>query len=176
MCCQINAIICQCILGIAREVASVLKKPFKAPDFSYTEHETSALPVEVEVLAPDLCPRYVGHYVENATGGETPAWMRKRLAISGIRSISPIVDVTNFVLLEMGQPMHAFDADDIGGRKIVVRRAAKGEKIVTLDEKEFTVDTRQLKEILGDVPLNETSIVSWLTDFINENTKQLTEV
>ena len=95
---------CQCILGVAREVAAVLNKPFKAPDFSYTAHKTTAAPVRVEVLAPDLCPRYVGHYVENVTEGVSPAWMRKRLAISGIRSISPIVDITNFVLLEMGQP------------------------------------------------------------------------
>ena len=108
---------CQCILGIAREVAAVLNKPFKAPSYSYTAHQTTAAPITVEVQAPDLCPRYVGHYVENVTGGETPAWIRKRLALSDIRSISPIVDITNFVLLEMGQPMHAFDADDIGDRK-----------------------------------------------------------
>ncbi|MBQ8685697.1 MAG: phenylalanine--tRNA ligase subunit beta, partial [Clostridia bacterium] len=114
---------CQCILGIAREVAAVLKQPLKEPDYSFTTHKTSAAPVEVEVLAPDLCPRYVGHYVENVSGGVSPAWMRKRLALSGIRSISPLVDITNFGLLEMGQPMHAFDADDIGGRRIVVRRA-----------------------------------------------------
>ena len=164
---------CQCILGIAREIAAVMKKPFKAPDVSYTTHETAATPVVVEVLAPDLCPRYVGHYVENVTGGVSPAWMRKRLAVSGIRSISPIVDITNFVLLEMGQPMHAFDADEIGGRKIVVRRAEKGEKIVTLDEKEFTLTPDNLVICDGDKPVALAGIMGGLNSGIKDTTKNV---
>ena len=164
---------CQCILGIAREVAAVLNKPFKAPDFSYTAHKTSAAPVGVEVLAPDLCPRYVGHYVGNVTGGVSPAWMRKRLALSGIRSISPIVDITNFVLLEMGQPMHAFDADDIGDRKIIVRRAEKGEKIVTLDEKEFTLTPDNLVICDGKKPVALAGIMGGLNSEIKDSTKNV---
>ena len=164
---------CQCILGIAREVAAVLNKPFKAPDFSYTEHDTTAKPVEVEVLAPDLCPRYVGHYVEDVKGGVSPAWLRKRLALSGIRSISPIVDITNFVLLEMGQPMHAFDADDIGGRKIVVRRAEKGEKIITLDEKEFTLNSENLVICDGEKPVALAGIMGGLNSEIKDTTKNV---
>ncbi len=164
---------CQCILGIAREVAAVLNKPFKAPDFSYTAHKTSAAPVKVEVAAPDLCPRYVGHYVENVVGGVSPAWMRKRLALSGIRSISPIVDITNFVLLEMGQPMHAFDADDIGDRKIIVRRATKGEKIVTLDEKEFTLTTDNLVICDGKKPVALAGIMGGLNSEIKDTTKNV---
>ncbi len=164
---------CQCILGIAREVAAVLNKPFKAPDFSYTAHKTTAEPVTVEVHAPDLCPRYVGHYVENVTGGVSPAWMRKRLALSGIRSISPIVDITNFVLLEMGQPMHAFDADDIGDRKIIVRRATQGEKIVTLDEKEFTLTPDNLVICDGKKPVALAGIMGGLNSEIKENTKNV---
>ncbi len=164
---------CQCILGIAREVAAVLGKPFKAPDVSYTAKETSDLPVNVEVLAPDLCPRYVGHYVEGVTGGVSPAWMRKRLALSGIRSISPIVDITNFVLLEMGQPMHAFDADDIGDRKIIVRRAKKGEKIVTLDEKEFTLTPDNLVICDGKKPVALAGIMGGLNSEIKDTTKNV---
>ena len=164
---------CQCILGIAREVAAVLKKPFKAPDFSYTEYETSAAPVAVEVAAPDLCPRYVGHYVEGVQGGVSPAWMRKRLALSGIRSISPIVDITNFVLLEMGQPMHAFDADEIGDRKIIVRRAEKGEKIVTLDEKEFTLTPDNLVICDGHKPVALAGIMGGLNSGIKDTTKNV---
>ena len=164
---------CQCILGIAREVAAVIQKPFKAPDFSYTEHKTSHAPVEVEVLAPDLCPRYVGHYVENVKGGTSPAWMRKRLALSGIRSISPIVDITNFVLLEMVQPMHAFDADEIGGRKIVVRRAKDGEKITTLDEKEFTLKTDNLVICDGEKPVALAGIMGGLNSEIKDTTKNV---
>ncbi len=164
---------CQCILGIAREVAAVLNKPFKAPDVSYTAVETTALPVEVEVQAPDLCPRYIGHYVEGVKGGVSPAWMRKRLVLSGIRSISPIVDITNFVLLEMGQPMHAFDADDIGDRKIIVRRATDGEKIITLDEKEFTLNTENLVICDGKKPVALAGIMGGLNSEIKSTTKNV---
>ena len=164
---------CQCIFGIAREVAAVLKKPLKAPDFSYTAHKSNAKDVDVEVLAPDLCPRYVGHYVENVKESVSPAWMRKRLALSGIRSISPIVDITNFVLLEMGQPMHAFDADDLGGRKIVVRRANNGEKITTLDEKEFTLNSENLVICDGDKPVALAGIMGGLNSEIKATTKNV---
>ena len=164
---------CQCILGIAREVAAVIKKPLKEPDYSYTAHKTNAASVDVEVLAPDLCPRYVGHYVENVKEGVSPAWIRKRLVLSGIRSISPIVDITNFVLLEMGQPMHAFDADDIGDRKIVVRRAANGEKIVTLDEKEFTLTSENLVICDGKKPVALAGIMGGLNSEIKPTTKNV---
>ena len=164
---------CQSVLGIAREVAAVLKKPLKHPDVSYTAKKSSAAPVGVEVLAPDLCPRYVGHYVEDVKGGKTPAWMRKRLALSDIRSISPIVDITNFVLLEMGQPMHAFDADEIGGRKIIVRRATEGEKIITLDEKEFTLNTENLVICDGDKPVALAGIMGGLNSGIKDETKNV---
>ena len=164
---------CQCILGIAREVAAVLNKPFKAPDVSYMAKETTAAPITVDVQATDLCPRYVGQYVENVQGGVSPAWMRKRLALSGIRSISPIVDITNFVLLEMGQPMHAFDADDIGGRTIIVRRATDGEKIVTLDEKEFTLKTDNLVICDGTKPVALAGIMGGLNSEIKDSTKNV---
>ncbi len=164
---------CQCIVGIAREVAAVLGKPFKAPATDYTAVEVSAAPVEVEVLAPDLCPRYVGHFVEGVEGGVSPAWMRKRLALSGIRSISPVVDITNFVLLEMGQPMHAFDADEIGDRKIIVRRAAEGEKITTLDEKEFTLTPDNLVICDGKKPVALAGIMGGLNSEIKPTTKNV---
>lgn len=164
---------CQCVFGIAREVAAVLKKPLKMPDVSYTTKTTSATPVQVEVLAPDLCPRYIGHYVENVTGGVSPAWMRKRLALSGIRSISPVVDVTNFVLLEIGQPMHAFDADELGGRKIVVRRATQGEEIVTLDEKSFKLTPDNLVICDGDKPVALAGIMGGLNSEIKDTTKNV---
>ena len=164
---------CQCILGIAREVAAVLKKPLKEPDYSYTEWDTTAADVDVKVFAPDLCPRYVGHHVEGVQSGETPTWMRKRLALSGIRSISPIVDITNFVLLEMGQPMHAFDADDIAGRTIIVRRAQQGEKIVTLDEKEFTLTPDNLVICDGDKPVALAGIMGGLNSGIKDTTKNV---
>lgn len=164
---------CQCVLGIAREVAAVLKKPLKTPDVSYTEHTTSAAPVTVDVQSPELCPRYVGHYVENVKGGVSPAWMRKRLALSGLRSISPIVDITNFVLLEMGQPMHAFDADEIADRKIIVRRANSGEKIVTLDGKEFTLTPDNLVICDGNKSVALAGIMGGLNSEIKSETKNV---
>ena len=164
---------CQCVLGIAREVSAVLKKPLKEPKYTYTERETNASEIEVEVLAPDLCPRYVGHYVENIKEGVSPAWLRKRLVLSGIRSISPIVDITNFVLLEMGQPMHAFDAKDINGNKIVVRRAQNGEKITTLDEKEFTLTSENLVICDGDKPVALAGIMGGLNSEIKPTTKNV---
>ena len=164
---------CQCIVGIAREVAAVLHKPFKAPSMDYTARETAAKDVQVEVLAKDLCPRYVGRFVENVKGGITPAWMRKRLALSGLRSISPIVDITNFVLLEMGQPMHAFDADELAGRKIIVRRAENGEKIVTLDEKEFSLTSDNLVICDGEKPVALAGIMGGLNSGVKESTKNV---
>ena len=95
---------CQSVLGIAREVAAVLKKPLKMPRTDSVQKTTSATPITVEVKDTDLCPRYMGHYVQNVKAVKSPDWMRKRLAICGIRSISPIVDITNFVLWKSGNP------------------------------------------------------------------------
>lgn len=134
---------CQCILGIAREIAAILKKPLKMPALDYKTHKTN-VKIPVTVQEPALCPRYIGHYVENVTIGVSPQWMRRRLAKCGLRSVSDIVDITNYVLLEMGQPMHAFDRDFLRGGEIIVRRAKEGEKIVTLDEKEFTLHADNL--------------------------------
>lgn len=168
---------CQCVFGIAREVAAITKKPLKTPDVSFTERGSKALPISVEVDAPDLCPRYIGRYVEGVSCGEdgkkTPAWVRKRLALSGLRSISPVVDITNFMLLELGQPMHAFDADEIAGRKIIVRRANDGEKIVTLDEKEFTLTHDNLVICDGKKPVALAGIMGGLNSEIKPSTKNV---
>ena len=129
---------CQSVFGMAREVAAILKKPLKVPATDYTSHPTK-VGLTVEVREPALCPRYVGNYVADVKIGTSPRWMRRRLALCGLRSVSDIVDITNFVLLELGQPMHAFDRNYLEGDGIVVRRANAGEKITTLDEKEFTL-------------------------------------
>lgn len=134
---------CQSILGIAREVAAVLNVPLKMPSLTYHAVETDVV-IPVEVNEPALCPRYIGHYVKDVKIGTSPDWMRRRLALCGLRSVSDVVDITNFVLLEIGQPMHAFDEAFLRGGKIVVRRAKDGEKIVTLDEKEFTLTPENL--------------------------------
>jgi len=135
---------CQCITGIAREVAAVLNKEFKMPSLEYTETEVKKDGFSVEVEAPDLCPRYIGHYVHDVKIGEAPLWMKRRLALVGQDSISNIVDITNYVMLEMGQPMHAFDCDYLEGNKIVVRRAKDKEQIVTLDSQEYELTENNL--------------------------------
>ncbi|MDD7483148.1 MAG: phenylalanine--tRNA ligase subunit beta, partial [Clostridia bacterium] len=135
---------CQSILGIAREVAAILDKPLKMPATDFTTPGAPDDTISVKVEAPDLCPRYLAHYVRNIHPAESPRWMRRHLALMGLRSINNVVDITNHTLLEIGQPMHAFDLSHVAGRSIVVRRAHPGEKIVTLDEKEFTLNENNL--------------------------------
>ena len=109
---------CQSILGIAREVSAMLEKPLKMPSTDYTETDVKKDGFKVSVEAPDLCPRYSAHYVYDVKMGESPSWMKRRLALVGIGSISNIVDITNYVLKEIGQPMHAFDCSYLEGNKI----------------------------------------------------------
>ncbi|MDE6732676.1 MAG: phenylalanine--tRNA ligase subunit beta [Oscillospiraceae bacterium] len=127
---------CQSVLGIAREVAAFLGKPLKEPDYSFTRTEVTKPEIEVAVDALDLCPRYLGDYIYDVKHFDSPQWMKRRLSVCGFSAIDAIVDVTNYVLLEIGQPMHAYDLDTLDGKSILVRRANDGETIVTLDEKE----------------------------------------
>ena len=164
---------CQSILGIAREVAAVLDKELKMPAIDYTNTDTIVPNLEIRVEAPDLCPRYLGHAVRNITVGESPRWMRRNLALCGLRSISNVVDITNYVLLEIGQPMHAFDMDQLQERKIIVRRAKNGEKIQTLDEKEFNLNSENLVICDGNRPVALAGIMGGLNSEITEKTTQL---
>ncbi len=104
---------CQSVLGIAREVAAILGKPLHMPAMDYKTVCEPDAPINVQVEAPDLCPRYMAHYVRNIRMGESPRWMKRHLALCGLRSISNVVDITNHTLLEMGQPMHAFDLNKV---------------------------------------------------------------
>lgn len=163
---------CQSVLGIAREVAAVLKKPLKEPRIDYnTVHDDRK--VKVTINAPELCPRYIAHYVKDIKIGPSPMWLKRRLALCGLRSISNVVDITNFVLLEMGQPMHAFDLDTIEGSEIVVRRAHDGEKIVTLDEKEFTLNRENLVICDGSKPAALAGIMGGLNTEIKDSTREV---
>ncbi|MFA4906426.1 MAG: phenylalanine--tRNA ligase subunit beta [Candidatus Margulisiibacteriota bacterium] len=135
---------CLSVLGVAREVSAItgikLMKPankFAAKsnrDFSLSFHKIS-----IEVKDKYLCPRYMARMIENVTVGESPEWLKNRLLLCGLRPINNIVDATNYLLMELGQPMHAFDAEKIGGGKIIVRRAKPGEKIITLDGMEHRI-------------------------------------
>ena len=164
---------CQSILGIAREVAAVLEKPLKMPALDYTCTETTDPDLKITVEAPDLCPRYLGHYVRNIQVGPSPRWMRRHLALCGLRGISNVVDITNYVLLEIGQPMHAFDMDQLQEKQIIVRRAKQGEKIQTLDEKEFTLTPENLVICDGSRPVALAGIMGGLNSEITEKTTQL---
>ena len=164
---------CQSVLGIAREVAAVLGKPLKMPATDYTVSETTEPRLSITVEAPDLCPRYIGHYVHNITPGESPRWMRRRLALCGLRSISNVVDITNYVMLEIGQPMHAFDMDTLESCQIIVRRAKDGEKITTLDEKEFTLTPNNLVICDGTKPVALAGVMGGLNSEIKDGTTQL---
>lgn len=135
---------CQSIIGIAREIAAVLNKEFKMPDLSYTPSGEVKEGFKVDVKANDLCPRYIACYVSDVKIKEAPLWMKRRLALTGMDSISNIVDITNYVLKEFGQPMHAFDCNYLEGNEINVRRAADGEKIVTLDSQEYELNSNNL--------------------------------
>lgn len=164
---------CQSVLGIAREVAAILRKPLKMPAVNYTTTDYVQPGLEITVLAPELCPRYLGHYVRNITPGVSPLWLRRRLALCGLRSISNVVDITNYVMLEIGQPMHAFDMDTLESCRIVVRRAAEGEKIVTLDEKEFTLTSQNLVICDGEKPVALAGVMGGLNSEIKPTTTQL---
>ena len=139
---------CLAIEGLGRETAVSLGKEFKNPRKNIDElkiedkNEIEGLKVEIET--PDLCYRYIARLVKNVKIAPSPEWLVRRLNACGIRSINNIVDITNYVMLEMGQPMHAFDINSIEGKHIIVRRAKNGEKITTLDEEERTLDENDL--------------------------------
>jgi phenylalanyl-tRNA synthetase beta chain len=135
---------CLSVIGIARELASITGAPLHLPDDKYTE---VGIPIEqqasVEIQAPDLCPRYSASLIKGVRITESPMWMQQSLIAGGMRPINNIVDITNFVMLEYGQPLHSFDFDMVRGKKIIVQRAKAGEKTYTLDgtERELHPDT-----------------------------------
>lgn len=164
---------CQSIIGIAREVAAVLDKPFRMPALDYTVTAVEKEGFTVTVDAPDLCPRYIGHYVYDVKIGESPLWMKRRLALIGQDAISNIVDITNYVMLEMGQPMHAFDCDYLEGNAIRVRRAGQEEKIITLDNQEYTLNPNNLVICDGVKPVALAGVMGGLNSEIRETTAEV---
>ena len=136
---------CFSVIGLARETAATFGKPFAIPAPSYSEtNENIADTISVTVENPDKCLRYTAKMIKNVKIGPSPAWMVHRLKAAGIRSINNIVDITNYILLEYGQPMHAFDLRHLSGGKIIVRDAKDGEVIKTLDEQDRTLNSNDL--------------------------------
>lgn len=136
-----NRVDCYSILGIAREAAATFGKPFVPPAVKKTGNDEKAEDyISVEVQDMELCTRYCARVVKNIKIAPSPKWMQRRLAASGIRPINNLVDITNYVMEEYGQPMHAYDLDTITGRKIIVRRAKDGDEFQTLDGQMRTLD------------------------------------
>ena len=140
-----NRVDCYGVIGIAREAAATFGKKFCPPVVKTTGNgEDASDYIKVTVKDPDLCPRYTARVVKNVKIGPSPKWMQRCLAANGIRPINNLVDITNYVMEEYGQPMHAYDLDTIEGREIIVRRAEAGEKFVTLDGQERIMDENVL--------------------------------
>ena len=136
---------CFSMIGIAREAAALLDTPLSLPRIEVEEEEEDLGKfINVNIEAPEFCPRYTARYVFNIKIQPSPLWMRRRLELGGIRSINNVVDVTNYVLLEWGQPMHAFDYALLDQGKIIVKKATPGEVFFTLDNKEHTLDEQTL--------------------------------
>ncbi len=136
-----NRVDCFSVTGIAREAAATFGLPFRPPVVTPVgNHEDVNQYIKVKVEDTSLCPRYTARVVKNVKIAPSPRWMQRRLAAQGIRPINNIVDITNYVMEEYGQPMHAYDLDTIAGRQIIVRRAQKNETFITLDGQERTLD------------------------------------
>ena len=134
---------CLSLIGVAREIRAETENPLKLPTVNLKENETDSRELtSVTIDAPDLCPRYAARVIQGVKVGESPAWLQQRLESVGVGVINNIVDITNFVLMEYGQPLHAFDYHKLAENRIVVRRAADGEQLTTLDEaeRELTAD------------------------------------
>jgi phenylalanyl-tRNA synthetase beta chain len=136
---------CLSVLGVAQEVAAIVGRKLRAPSVSLKEQ---GVPIgerfEVSILDPELCPRYVARMVNDVQVGGSPLWMRRRLQLVGLRPISNLVDVTNYVMWELGQPLHAFDCELLEGARIVVQRARQGETFVSLDGQERRLNDEML--------------------------------
>lgn len=163
---------CQSILGIAREVSVVLGKELKLPSTDYVATKEVSN-VQVEVKDYELCSHYMAREVKNIKIAPSPEYIQRRLRAVGIRPINNIVDITNYVLIELGQPMHAFDKRFLAGEKIVVRRAENGEKIVSLDGKENVLDDTMLVICDSEKPCAVAGIMGGLNSGIQEDTKDI---
>ncbi len=165
---------CLSVVGVAREVAALLGKTVNHPDSSVTESGEDINNIaKVELLDPEKCPRYSCRVIQNVKIGPSPSWLKTKLESSGIRSINNVVDVTNFVLLELGQPLHAFDYDLLEGNKIIVRAAKDGETIKTLDDVERKLTKNDLLICDGKRPVALAGIMGGSNTEVSQTTKNV---
>ena len=169
-----NRVDCYSVIGIAREAAATFRKEFKPPVVTATGNSEDVHDyVKVTVKDTDLCPRYCARVVKNIKIAPSPVWMQRRLAATGIRPINNIVDITNYVMEEYGQPMHAFDYDKLAGHEIVVRRAEANEKFVTLDGQERTMDENVLMICDGEKAVGIAGIMGGENSMITDEVKTM---
>ncbi len=169
-----NRVDCFGVLGLAREAAATFGKEFKPPVVTVTGNDEEVNDyVKVTVEDKELCPRYCARVVKNIKIAPSPKWMQRRLASQGIRPINNIVDITNYVMEEYGQPMHAYDLDLIAGKEIVVRRAEKGETFVTLDGQERTMDDSVLMICDGEKAVGVAGIMGGENSMITDNVQTM---
>lgn len=166
-----NRVDCFGIIGIAREAAATFDRPFCPPVVKETGNaeDVKDYVKNVTVEADDLCSRYTARVVKNIKIAPSPEWMQRRLMAQGIRPINNVVDITNYVMEEYGQPMHAYDLDTIAGKEIVVRRAKADEKFVTLDGQEHVLDESILMICDGEKPVGIAGIMGGENSMITEN-------
>ena len=167
-----NRVDCYGVLGIAREAAATFQKKFCPPIVEVKENDEKASDyVKVTVEDPELCPRYCARVVKNVKIGPSPKWMQRCLASNGIRPINNLVDITNYVMEEFGQPMHAYDLDTIANQEIVVRRAGIDEKFVTLDGQERIMDENVLMICDGEKAVGIAGIMGGENSMITDDVK-----
>lgn len=165
---------CLCVVGIAREIAAATGRRIRLPSCAVSEESPEACRfASVEIRAPELCYRYVARVLVDVVVGPSPFWLRRRLSLAGLRPINNVVDATNFVMWELGQPLHAFDLDKIVGQRIVVRRAEPGEMLTTLDGVSRTLETEDLAICDATNPVALAGIMGGLESEIQEGTARV---
>lgn len=160
-------------LGVARDLAAFLKQEIIKPSVEGFEISNTSNAIEVKVIDEDATPRYSGVTISGITVKDSPKWLKERLAVIGIRSINNIVDVTNFVLHDLGQPLHAFDADEILGGKVIVKKCAEGTKFKTLDEIERTLSGDDLMICNAEEPMCIAGVFGGVKSGVKESTKNI---
>lgn len=165
---------CLSHFGLAREIGCLLNKKVKSPEVLTKFNSASTKSkIKLEVLESELCPRYCGRYIANVKIGPSPEWLVKRLESIGQNSINNVVDITNYVMHEMGQPLHAFDADQLQGGVIQVKKASKNEKFKTLKEQEITLNGEELLICDQSRPVALAGVIGGLNSGVSDKTKNI---
>ncbi len=164
---------CLSHVGVGREVATIYGEKLKIPGYGKLNSKENDLDISIEIEAKDLCYRYSGLVMEDVKVGPSPLWLKERLESLGVRSINNVVDITNYLLLETGQPLHAFDYDKLKGHKIIVRRAKDEEKIVTLDSVERVLNENVLVIADESQPVAIAGIMGGEESEVSDNTQRI---